>query len=126
MAMDKVRIVRNAAAAGHGSAGSGVPGLCCRADAAEDCAVAVRYRTSRGGGQHAYLHRSPSGIGPLLGTNRAGFVARRPKNGVLGLKPNITRDGMIDDLFTTMSSSRWQNHKVIEYGGEYFDPSYGC
>jgi hypothetical protein len=65
-------------------------------------------------------------IGPLLGTNKAGFVARHPKHGVLGLKPNITREGMIDDVFTTMSFYRWQNHKVIEYGAKYFDPSYGC
>ncbi len=64
--------------------------------------------------------------GPLLGGSKVGFVSLHPTAGVLNLKPNVTRGGIVDDDLGNQGLYRWDNHKVVLYGGKYFDPSYGC
>ncbi len=64
--------------------------------------------------------------GPLLNGSKVGFISRHPKAGVLNLKPNVTRGGIVDDDLGNQGLYRWDNHKVVSYGGKYLDPSYGC
>ncbi len=49
------------------------------------------------------------------GLYKKGFVSAHPSLGVLGLRSNF-RDR--DDMYF------WANHKVVSYGGRFYDPSY--
>jgi hypothetical protein len=62
---------------------------------------------------------------PKLGSESCGFVARHPRDGAIGLAPNIDSPAEIDDTLFPGGFYLWANHKVLKYGGKLFDPSYG-
>ncbi|HEV3331576.1 MAG TPA: hypothetical protein VG096_11375 [Bryobacteraceae bacterium] len=65
----------------------------------------------------------PTFVGDLVKANKVGFVAHHPSDGVLDLPPNV-HALKVDTL--TPGYYVWANHKVVSYGGKFFDPSYGC
>jgi hypothetical protein len=64
-------------------------------------------------------------VAPKLGSEKSGFVACHPANGVMGLRPNIETPAKIDESLFAGGFYLWANHKVLEYGGRIYDPSYG-
>jgi len=64
-------------------------------------------------------------VGKLVRGNKVGFVAHHPTDSVLALPPNVVSGGIVDDALSP-GFYKWENHKVVAYGGKLFDPSYGC
>ncbi len=66
------------------------------------------------------------GDGLYTGRYQAGFFSEHPVGGILGLLPNVYEP--LDRLPTPTSRLAplygWENHKVLKYGGRYYDPSY--
>jgi hypothetical protein len=44
---------------------------------------------------------------------------------VLSLVPNVHGGPRLDESLPS-GLYKWENHKVVAYGGKFYDPSYGC
>ncbi len=64
-------------------------------------------------------------VGKLVNGNKVGFVAQHPNGGVLSLPPNVHSGPRVDESLPS-GFYKWENHKVVAYGGRFYDPSYGC
>jgi hypothetical protein len=60
------------------------------------------------------------------GAGNQGFISSHPRAGVLGLLPNVSRfDSSADGLGPQSALYSWADHKVVQYQGKFWDPSYG-
>jgi hypothetical protein len=65
--------------------------------------------------------------GEKAGDAKPGLIAFHPRNGCLGLLPNVYTPvgAVLDENLNGHCFYHWGNHKVVEYGDKVYDPTYG-